>query len=1116
MPSILLTTLTAVVATTTLGAPKPAEHENVFQDNTTVQQENVAFEDKTLKSYYDELDESTKSELDYRTFERAYLDSQLSPAEYSKEIKRSISNPNPNDINKLIARLIPALFIDDARHIISNHRGSFPKPMAPAVMPLFDKYNLSMYWDQNHTMDFDITDKRNPDIPVYFEKDLLSTEAEKSSYVPSYSQYLMPGDIVWDSISSIPIDFGDFVTHMAIVVNPCKRGCYTDTNGVTHYFNFVETIEAFAGGVRFGFLDDARILECGTKVLRVRNASDTARRNAVEFCMNQYGEAYELNPIETPYLVPTSLRNSWYCTQLVFAAYFYQGYDLTFNSSEGFTLAPGGIISSPIRGDDIAASDYIEEVPFNTEFTNQFIKININGSHSFNFANGTSAKRTVKYAGSLYNFCDALENFRSITNQTVNIAAQSNKNVSISYNFLAGTVAAWYKENQAMYVTLAHYSHGRMVNSFIKTAEDSVEVKKNKNDTYTIKITNKSSYDKKYETPTKLLSREEAINKNYSLIKTAFAHAGETVSVSVDRSGSKIFVPVVVASAGRTNNAMLVRINLGDTVYSCTQPASVAKPLPEPEPEPYVSPYPKIDSFGETDYYFDFNDFSTMCHGGSEWYQVNAIVKIQDVLEWDWGSVEITEVVQDNDAEVWNDNVNYDYQTGEFSVRCETLNSNPTGCIRIRYTFKGSLYLNSISVEGNPKVDYFVGEQLDLSGITIHGQFTYGVDRIITNANGNLIIGSPNFDSEEPGEYTVCVEYTETDIVRATSYDVVVRYPEIISVDLSGYQENFWLGDEFNYDGLVATAYLEDGSVVEADSVVVDDTDIDMNCAGEYEVPVAVIVNDKLYSTSYTITVETSLLLSISLSGDYQTVFEVGDEFNSDGLIVAAHYANGNIREVTNYTIASRTVNMDNAGTYNVRVLYEENGVSVSTTYQITVVYNGPSLTSITLSGNYQRSFEMGEEFNYDGLIVTAHYSDGTSKVVTDYSVNAINYKPFKPGSYAIFVNYNDNGGSAVTSYSVTVCKIVTPTPVLTSITLSGDFSAAYGAIRPIKIKNLVVTAHYSDGSSAEVKNYVVDTSDVNYLVPGVYQARVLYTEGNVTAVATFDVKVGRHIIGKF
>ena len=50
-----------------------------------------------------------------------------------------------------------------------------------------------------------------------------------------------------------------------------------------------------------------------------------------------------------------------------------------------------------------------------------------------------------------------------------------------------------------------------------------------------------------------------------------------------------------------------------------------------------------------------------------------------------------------------------------------------------------------------------------------------------------------------------------------------------------------------------------------------------------------------------------------------------------------------------------------------------------------------PTLSYIELSGDYQTTFTVGDEFNYDGLIVTAFYSDDNSEVVEPTNVSTPN-----------------------------------------------------------------------------------------------------------------------------
>ena len=157
----------------------------------------------------------------------------------------------------------------------------------------------------------------------------------------------------------------------------------------------------------------------------------------------------------------------------------------------------------------------------------------------------------------------------------------------------------------------------------------------------------------------------------------------------------------------------------------------------------------------------------------------------------------------------------------------------------------------------------------------------------------------------------------------------------------------------------------------------------------------------------------------ILLSGDFQTTFEVDSSFNYDGLIVTAYYEDDTSQVVTNYEVTPP--NMHEVGTVWAGVSYTEEDRTRNTLYMVNIVPQGtfkPALDSITLSGNYKTVFYEGEAFTYDGLIVTAHYVDGTSKEVTDYTVDTAG---FSPNGGIIIVEYREGHAIATASYNVEV-----------------------------------------------------------------------------------------------
>ena len=102
------------------------------------------------------------------------------------------------------------------------------------------------------------------------------------------------------------------------------------------------------------------------------------------------------------------------------------------------------------------------------------------------------------------------------------------------------------------------------------------------------------------------------------------------------------------------------------------------------------------------------------------------------------------------------------------------------------------------------------------------------------------------------------------------------------------------------------------------------------------------------------------------------------------------------------FAASSSTSNTSNDRVY----IYEKSGASASE----------KTLSSITLSG-MPRNFNVGSTFSTSGLTVTANYSDGTTAVVTDYTVNSSAVNMNAAGTYTVTVSYQDR----TATYSVTV-----------------------------------------------------------------------------------------------
>ena len=173
-----------------------------------------------------------------------------------------------------------------------------------------------------------------------------------------------------------------------------------------------------------------------------------------------------------------------------------------------------------------------------------------------------------------------------------------------------------------------------------------------------------------------------------------------------------------------------------------------------------------------------------------------------------------------------------------------------------------------------------------------------------------------------------------------------------------------------------------------------------------------------------------AVLQSITLSGNYKKEFYVGDAFTYEGLIVTAHYSDGAHQTVTPTSVSSP--NMSVAGNKTVTVTYAEKSVTKEATYTIMVSEKpiiNPTLTGISITKMPNKtSFYIGEEFEYDGLEITAKYSDNSSKVVEPTSVTPPNMET--EGRRSVKVSYTEDGKTVIDYYKIDIlAKDPTPSP---------------------------------------------------------------------------------------
>lgn len=170
---------------------------------------------------------------------------------------------------------------------------------------------------------FDVSDQEAANAR-YSRSNWYYNTGTKLTVEPNYSKYnllskVQAGDIIYEAAGGFGI-----TGHISIV-----EGIYFDSTYGRYYVRLIEAIGYSSGsgqgdGVCRGVLDDDRLDAREGTVLRVSGASVTVISNAIAFCRSQIGTAYALDFVKDT----SASELDWYCSELVWAAYFNQGVNI--------------------------------------------------------------------------------------------------------------------------------------------------------------------------------------------------------------------------------------------------------------------------------------------------------------------------------------------------------------------------------------------------------------------------------------------------------------------------------------------------------------------------------------------------------------------------------------------------------------------------------------------------------------------------------------------------------------------------------------------------------------------------------------------------------------------
>lgn len=157
----------------------------------------------------------------------------------------------------------------------------------------------------------------------------------------SYDKYnildtVKKGDILQETDGIV----AQYTGHIALV-----QGKYWDTDYKQYY---IRTIEAGSAGVVYGVFDDSRYEDRGIYVHYVTNATSTNLSGAISFCQNQLGKGFNWGAVLMGIgsCSTNTSAQSWYCSELVWAAFYNQGINLNGTGIPKNIFMPATLASS--------------------------------------------------------------------------------------------------------------------------------------------------------------------------------------------------------------------------------------------------------------------------------------------------------------------------------------------------------------------------------------------------------------------------------------------------------------------------------------------------------------------------------------------------------------------------------------------------------------------------------------------------------------------------------------------------------------------------------------------------------------------------------------------------
>ena len=281
--------------------------------------------------------------------------------------------------------------------------------------------------------------------------------------------------------------------------------------------------------------------------------------------------------------------------------------------------------------------------------------------------------------------------------------------------------------------------------------------------------------------------------------------------------------------------------------------------------------------------------------------------------------------------------------------------------------------------------------------------------------------GTTEFELPHIGEWTVTATLDgesasqEVEVTGALLYEVDLMITSGVAVTTQPTKTTYYIGEAFDPTGMVVTATFADDTTEN----VTNDCTFSPTSISKDTTAITVNYQRAGIQKTTSVPVTVRVLSSIEITTPpTKTAYKYGEIFDPTGMVVTAHYTDGQSRAVTGYTFSPNTaLGMSNT---TITISYTEGDVTKTDTQTITVA---KVLDHIAVTTPPSRtSYFSGENFSTAGMVVTAYYTDDSSAAVSGYT-----YSPtgaLAAGNNTITISYSEGGVTKTTTQAITVTTI--------------------------------------------------------------------------------------------